>query len=183
MNDYGTLIAPDTLRFERRLPGPIQRIWAYLTEPDKRARWLAGGPMELRQGGGVTLEFRHADLSATVDDGAAQAGRCDGTATVHGRVTRCDPPRLLAYTWGEDSGQDSEVTFELSEQDELVHLVLTHRRLRSASGRLSVAGGWHAHLAVLQDRLAGREPPPFWRTHQRLEAEYRDRLGSAASAA
>ena len=32
-----------TLTVERTLPGPIERVWAYLTEPDKRARWLGGG--------------------------------------------------------------------------------------------------------------------------------------------
>jgi len=31
-----------------QLPGPIERVWEYLTDPDKRARWFAGGPMEPR---------------------------------------------------------------------------------------------------------------------------------------
>lgn len=30
------LVAPDTLRIERILPGPIERIWPFLTESDKR---------------------------------------------------------------------------------------------------------------------------------------------------
>lgn len=64
MTDYGKMTAPDTLRLERLLPGPIERVWAYLTEPDKRAKWLAGGPMELRAGGRAELRFNHADLSA-----------------------------------------------------------------------------------------------------------------------
>ena len=38
MNDYGTKTAPDTLRIERTLPGPIERVWTYLTDPAKRAR-------------------------------------------------------------------------------------------------------------------------------------------------
>jgi uncharacterized protein YndB with AHSA1/START domain len=41
MNDYGVLTAPDTLRIERLLPGPIERVWQYLTDSDKRATWLA----------------------------------------------------------------------------------------------------------------------------------------------
>ncbi len=36
---------PTTLTVERTLPGPIERVWAYLTEPDKRARWLGGGAL------------------------------------------------------------------------------------------------------------------------------------------
>ena len=43
----GTLAPDKSLRLQRRLPGPIERVWAYLTEPDKRATWLAGGPMGL----------------------------------------------------------------------------------------------------------------------------------------
>ena len=43
MNDYGVLTAPDTLRIERLLPGPIERVWQYLTDSDKRATWLAVG--------------------------------------------------------------------------------------------------------------------------------------------
>ena len=51
----GVLTALDGLvaRLERLLPGPIERVWAYVTESDKRATWLAGGEMELRVGGKV----------------------------------------------------------------------------------------------------------------------------------
>src|SRR5688572_29818333 len=41
-------IAPDTVRMERLFPGPVERVWEFLVDPDKRALWLAGGPMELR---------------------------------------------------------------------------------------------------------------------------------------
>ena len=53
-------------------------------------------------------------------------------------VTRCDPPRVLSYTWGEHS----EVTFELSPQGDDVLLVLTHRRLpdRTAMVMAAAAG-------------------------------------------
>ena len=44
MNDLATATATDTVRLERLLPGPIERVWAYLTEPDKRATWFAGSP-------------------------------------------------------------------------------------------------------------------------------------------
>ena len=37
MNDHGTLTSPDTIRFARLLPGPIERIWAHLVDPRKRA--------------------------------------------------------------------------------------------------------------------------------------------------
>ena len=37
MNDYGELLDENTVRFERLLPGPIERVWSYLTEGEKRA--------------------------------------------------------------------------------------------------------------------------------------------------
>ena len=33
---YGTLIEPATLKIERLLPGPIERVWAYLTDSELR---------------------------------------------------------------------------------------------------------------------------------------------------
>ena len=32
MNDYGVLLDSKTVRFERLLPGPIDRVWGYLVE-------------------------------------------------------------------------------------------------------------------------------------------------------
>jgi uncharacterized protein YndB with AHSA1/START domain len=177
MSDYGVVTDTGTIRFERVLPGPIERVWAYLTESEKRGRWLATGRTELNVGGKVELDFRHADLSPTKEPTPEKYKSMENGASVAGRVTRCEPPRLLAYTWGEDSGEESEVTFELTPQGKDVRLVLTHRRLPEAQ-MLSVAGGWHAHLAILEDNLAGREPRPFWSTHARLEAEYERRLAS-----
>lgn len=57
-----------------------------------------------------------------------------------------------------------------------MRLILTHRRLADRAAMLSVAGGWHTHLDILADRLAGRTPEPFWTTHERLEADYESRL-------
>ena len=45
-SDYGVATAPNEVRFERSLPGPVERVWAYLTEADKRRQWLAGGKVD-----------------------------------------------------------------------------------------------------------------------------------------
>ena len=43
--DYGTITEAGAIRFERLLPGPIERVWAYLTDPpsagpgSRRGRW------------------------------------------------------------------------------------------------------------------------------------------------
>jgi uncharacterized protein YndB with AHSA1/START domain len=174
MNEFGVLTDNRTIRFQRMLPGPIERVWAFLTESDKRGRWLAAGPMELRVGGKVELNFNNAGLSPD-PDAIPDKYRGAGCATIEGRVTACEPPRLLSYTWGDGSGTGtgSEVSFELSPRGDDVLLVLTHRRLTTM---LKVASGWHAHLGVLIDQLNDREPQPFWATYEKLEVAYQERL-------
>jgi len=46
----GAYNGPAEVRLVRILPGPIERIWEYLTDPEKRARWFAGGPRDLLMG-------------------------------------------------------------------------------------------------------------------------------------
>jgi uncharacterized protein YndB with AHSA1/START domain len=175
-DDYGIATAADTVRIERTLPGPIERVWRYLTDSDKRASWLAGGTMDLRVGGLVELRFRNAGLSADDDAPPAKYAGHIGEIPTTGRITACEAPRLLSYTWGGEGDGASEVSFELSPQGDQVRLVLTHRRLADRNAMLSVAAGWHAHLGILVDTLSGRRPESFWTAHTRLEAEYGQRL-------
>ncbi len=175
MGEFGVVPEARTLRLQRILPGPIERVWTYLTESDKRGKWLARGSMELRVGGRVELNFRNAELTPHQEIPPDRYKNRRGKS-LRGRITRCDPPRLLSYTWNEDSGSPSEVTFELTPQGADVLLVLTHHRLGDRTAMLSVAGGWHTHLGILVDHMNGREPRPFWSTYARLEAEYEKRL-------
>jgi uncharacterized protein YndB with AHSA1/START domain len=174
MNDYGTILESGAIRFERLLPGPIERVWAYLTDADRRGKWLASGAVEPRVGGSVELHFRHADLSPQAEEIPDKYKRYECGASFTAQVMRCEPPRLLSHSWADGS----EVTFELTEQGEGVLLVLTHRRL-TPTEMLSVAGGWHTHLGILVDHLNGRTPQPFWSTHARLETEYERRIAAA----
>lgn len=169
-NDYGIARESGTFRIERVLPGPVERIWAYLIEPEKRRKWFGAGPMELRVGGRVELQFRFSELTAE----KTPPNRAD-SCEVPGRVTQCDPPRLLSYTWG-DGPDTSEVTFELTSQGRDVLLVITHRRLGDLGKMISVASGWHTHLDILADRISGRNPRPFWTTKARIEEQYGKRL-------
>lgn len=170
MTEYGTSTAPGTVRIERFLPGPVERIWAYLTDGEMRRKWLAAGDMELRVGGRVEHRFLHSELSAEKVPPAPYAAYAAGH-TLFGTITRIDPPRLLSYTWG-DAADDSEVTFELTPRGGEVLLVVTQRRLRSRQGMANVAAGWHTHLGILLDVLEGRAPRGFWSTHSAMESEY-----------
>ena len=179
MKEYGTFKSsePGTIYFKRLLPGPIERVWDYLTDSEKRGKWLAPGKMELRIGGQVELNFNHANLSAHDDPIPEKYKQYKEGSTMFGRVTRLDPPRLLSYTWGEESGGESEVTFELTPNKDKVLLELTHRHLGDSKDILiSVGAGWHTHLGILVDKLENKEPKGFWSVHTRLEDEYEKRV-------
>ncbi len=174
MTGYATPLSEDTVRIERSLPGPIERVWTYLTDSDKRATWLARGPMDSAEGGKVELTWFNSKLSGQNEPPPEEYKNSEGHSMT-GRVLACDPPHLLSFTW---SGETSEsvVTFELSQQSERVKLVLTHSRLANRGAKLGVAGGWHAHLDILEDVLSDRPARPFWSNHKRLKAEYEARL-------
>lgn len=179
MSEYGELIAPDTVRFERVLPGPIERVWQYLTESDKRATWLAAGEAEQRAGGKIELHFHNAALSEQPDIEPPEKYRdLPERMSFAGEVRRCEPPHTLVHTWvdGEDY---SEVTFELTEQGSDVRLVLTHRRLKE-SELIGVCGGWHTHLDILGEVLNEQPVQPFWKRHSGLETEYEQRVAAAS---
>ena len=179
MNKYGELIAPDTVRFARLLPGPIERVWAYLTESDKRARWFCAGDTELRVGGHMDMLFEHAKLSPISDEPRPEKYKdMPAKFSSEGAVTECDAPRRLTFTWHELDGH-SEVSYELVEQDDSVLLILTHRRLESRDAVISVCGGWHTHLDILEEVMAGAQPQPFWSRHQGLELKYEKLIETA----
>lgn len=174
-DSYGVVTAPATVRFERRLPGPVERLWAYLTEPDKRRQWLAGGEMALMAGGEANLLFKHSEFTDEPPPDRYAEMNANGFPSRH-TITDIDPPRLLAMTWPGDDGQESEVVFELFPEGDDVLLVITHKRLAGRDEMANVASGWHAHLEVLASLLAGGEDTRFWSRITRLEADYQERF-------
>lgn len=176
MNDYGVLTAPDTLRIERLLPGPIERVWQYLTDSDKRSTWLAAGNIEQHVGGKVEHTFRNSELSPEHDLPPPKYTDCAGDVPMLGKVTAWEPTHLLSYLWNAGSEGESEVSFELAQHKDQVKLTVIHRRLTDPAARLSVSAGWHTHLNILRDNLQGKTPEGFWKTHSRLEKEYSERL-------
>ncbi len=63
LQDFAKFGKDNSLTFQRRLPGPIERVWAYLTVSKLRQQWLAAGEMELVQGSVFELVWRNDDLS------------------------------------------------------------------------------------------------------------------------
>ena len=168
---HGKFTSPAEVRIMRTLPGPIERVWEYLTDPEKRARWFCGGVLEQKAGGKIEFAMVHKNLAPDETPPPEYAKVQDPGVTFEGRVIECEPPRLLVFTFG---SEDSEVTFELTPQDREVLLVLTHRtRGAEERGELSnYASGWHIHLLHLAAMLEGAPRPPFWSLHAKLKAEY-----------
>jgi uncharacterized protein YndB with AHSA1/START domain len=175
---FGIVIEPGAIRFQRILPGPIERVWRYLTDGDKRAWWFAGGKTEPRVGGLFELKFDFPSLSADRSPPPEKFKNLVGEHAPHyqQRITRHEPPNVLSWTW--DGGIDgpSEVTFELSPREEKVLLVLTHRRIADKHVP-GIAAGWHTHLSLLIDRMEGRVPAVIWPLVEEMDREYEYRLG------
>ncbi|HKN29098.1 MAG TPA: SRPBCC family protein [Roseiarcus sp.] len=166
---YGVLTEPATLKIQRLLPGPIERVWAYLTESELRRQWLAAGQMEMRVGAPFELVWRNEELTNP------PGRRPDGFGDEHrmqSRITELDPPRKLAFTWGRSGG----VSFELEPKGDRVLLTVIHSRLPDRATMLMVGAGWHMHLDILVARATGKEPEPFWDGWSRLRSEYDRRL-------
>jgi hypothetical protein len=57
-----------------------------------------------------------------------------------------------------------------------VLLTFTHRRLATREDMINVSSGWHSHLSVLEERLLGTVPRPFWPRVEPYEHEYAERI-------
>ena len=171
MSDYASATA-NVLRIERRLPGPIERVWAYLVEPEKRALWWVGGAWDLRPGGVAQADWDHTRLSHEPTPEAWKA--FDGMTTT-ATITRVEPPRLLTYRTDMGAG-DVDITFELIPQGDDVLFVITQAPVADAQGMASFGSGWHAYLNILEDRVRGTTPRGFWTAFNKLQVEYATRF-------
>ena len=171
------ITAPGTIVLERIMPGPIERVWAYLTESDKRAKWIAAGEMDLRPGGSYEFIFDHDALSEAKEETPEKyKDECYPGMSMQAKIIAVDAPRMLHMTWAEGGDEESEVKFELEEVDSKVKLKLTHSKLFDRDLLVGVSAGWEAHIAIMIDNLEGVSPRPFWATHMSLEDTYAQTL-------
>lgn len=172
----GERIAHDQVRFERLLPGPVERVWAWIAEGEKRAQWLGGGDMPNHAGERFQIHFHHQRLSPLQAPSPAWfQPYAQGVSSDH-EVLLYEPPRRLMISWDEHEQGGSQVLFELTPEGDRVRLVLTHQRLADDAAMLSVSGGWHTHLAILEEKLSGRTPESFWTLFGDIEQHYVDRF-------
>jgi uncharacterized protein YndB with AHSA1/START domain len=153
--------APDTIQLERTLDAPVDKVWRYLTEADLRREWFMGGT-DARPESEFELLVDHDNLS---DDEVPypESYAASKGATWTEKVIRFEPPRLLTTTF--QGGKNGTVTYELFAEGDRTRLVLTHSGITSDTGAQDFGSGWNSHLAVLQEKLAGRSVPNFWALH------------------
>ena len=166
---YGQLVEPTVLKLERLLPGPVSRVWDYLTQSELRRQWLASGEMDLTPGTEFEFVWRNDELT---DPPGARPEGMGAENSMTCKILEVDPPRRLFISWG----VQSDVLFELAEKGTDTLLTITHRRPPTRDVLLSVSAGWRAHVDVLEARLGGTKPAPHWDNWVRLRSEYDGRF-------
>jgi uncharacterized protein YndB with AHSA1/START domain len=149
---YETIENRPALHFERRLKHPVDAVWRAITEPEQLKQWfpstVTGG---LRQGATLTFTFEQHEAP-----------------TMHGDVTELEPPRILAFYWGDD-----HLRFELDPLEDGCRLRFTCL-LDAREKAARDAAGWHVCLDRLEAAVAGApaEDDEAWRERY---AEYQRR--------
>ena len=179
MDAYGKLVNPQTVVFERLLPGPIERVFAFLFEEDKRKLWFTTGAIPTTPGEKFQMTWKHSTYSpnkSVAPDSMKEMDEKGHTAT--NTLLVYEPPYRLVFTFGEGkygSDKATEVEFLLKPEGDKVRLILTHSKIPERGYALGVSGGWHAHLDVLEMQLKGEVPPGFWDIWRRYDGAYERR--------
>ncbi len=142
MSDQGEALRVPAMRFERVLPGPVERVWAHLTNPHLLPGWFgAEGVIEPRQGGTVRFAEGH----------------------VRGVITQWRPHRHLACSWNVYGPRDADslypesyLSFDLAPEGAKVRLVLLHLPVLERFEAQN-AMGWHSFLDMLDAALHGQK--------------------------
>jgi len=166
---YGVISEPMSVTIQRLLPGPIERVWEFLTKSELRRQWLAAGDMPMEVDAPFELVWRNDELTdppGTRPPGFSEEHR------LQSRVLECEKPTRLAFQWD----AKSRVTFDLLPKGKDVLLTVTHHHLSERPMLLGVSAGWHAHLDILAGKLSGAKPGPFWDTWAALKEEYEVRI-------
>jgi uncharacterized protein YndB with AHSA1/START domain len=122
------------LRIERWLGHPPEKVWRALTEPAQISRWFpADMEMDVTAGGKIRFVFRGGE-----------------GPTTDGVINELDPPRVFAFTWGDDV-----LHWELREDGRGCILIFTHT-FDDRAGAASFASGWQVCLDALDAVVDGR---------------------------
>ncbi|WP_188196339.1 SRPBCC family protein [Nonomuraea sp. SYSU D8015] len=149
MNENLTL-HPDgrtTIRMQRRLPHPPEKVWRAITQPEHLAAWF---PAE------VTIDGDRISYGFGPD----------------GRITHNDPPHVFAHTWG-----DEHLRWELEPDGPTGTLLTFSHTFSDRHGAASFTTGWHHCILALFAHLDGRTFPYDPSAAARLHDDYIHILG------
>jgi uncharacterized protein YndB with AHSA1/START domain len=129
-----------TLVFIRTLKYPPNRVWKALTDPEQLSQWAPFRPDR--------------NLEAT---GNAKLKMIDGMSEeeLESKVSQAIAPRLLEYTWG-----DNTLAWELEPEGDGTRLTLRHT-VESPDWVPKVAAGWHICLLVAERMMDGNPIGPI----------------------
>ncbi len=140
----GRVIEEAAILFERDLPAPPDKAWAFLTEPARIAEWYGQGVIEPREGGKVELMGGH----------------------IRGVVTGWRPGEFFAHTWNVFAPGETQskwpvtyLEFVLKPDGPNSKLTLTHRPIPGPV-QPQTAMGWHTYLDMLDRAMRGERVGP-----------------------
>jgi uncharacterized protein YndB with AHSA1/START domain len=163
-----TVNGQPTLRFERRLAHSPEKVWKALTDPAELSHWF---PQDLEgsftPGGALRFVFRGTPPTL--------GGKV--ITDFKGEVLELDPPRVLAYTWGEDT-----LRWSLTPDGEGCLLVFTDTLAERGKAARDGAG-WHVCLDALQAQLGGTSAALDGNAWQASYDQYATSFGPEAATA
>ena len=136
------------------LAAPVERVWAFLTDPQKLSTWLMDS--DFSPTAGTKFKFT-----------SPPSGRWDGT--IHCEVQDVIENERISYTWcANDIGVTTMVTFDLEATYDGTRLSLTHvgfdEAMGGAAGRH--AAGWAGCLNALRVAMLGGSADYDWSEFQ-----------------
>lgn len=177
MSDQVTYPNLTVLEIFRDLPGPIERVWDYLTKSELRQKWLCAGDVSPEVGGPIVFDFDHSRLSARPTPDTHKGG---GDHHMVGEIRAYDPPHHIAFSWPSGEAEaPTEVVIRLVETETGVRLHLRHEKLMTSEYKSGASAGWHTHLDILGDLLNDRPGRDFWDHFLPLEQDYKAMLDEA----
>jgi uncharacterized protein YndB with AHSA1/START domain len=129
-----------TVRLERTLSAPIERVYAAWTDPTLLTRWYCpNSAWEIKVEGDIAVG---GDYRVHM-----------GEHIVEGTYTELQPPNIIAFTWRwvEFDNPASRVRVELTEVDGGTHLLLVHSDLADAEDARNHEEGWVGCLTRLSE--------------------------------
>jgi len=181
MSDYAEIFNAGDLRYRRHLAARPDQIWPWIAEGNQRALWLADGFIGAAPGEKIEFIFDHKKICLQLNNTPPEKYKDAAKgASMSGEILIYDEPSCMKFTWPERSGGVTYVTIKLRDETKndviSTQLELSHEGIIEKSDLIGAAAGWHVHLRILADRIAGRDPAPFWPEHTALEKEYEMRV-------